>query len=195
MAGRIRETKMIERLRPKWTDEELSHIYAQPHDHVRFGRDHILRVEVTQQIANDMARLVQATSAADLSCGNGTLLTNLAVTTKFFGDFAPGYEFIGAIETTIDQIPEVDVFILSETLEHVDDPVEVLWKIRQKAKALVLSTPVGCFHDSNPEHYWAYDREGVQELLRQANWTPNVYNALDTTVFNNPYVFGMWGCV
>jgi len=186
---------MIERLRPKWSEEELKVIYAKPHDHVRFGRDHLLRVEVTQQIVNDMVRLTNAESAADLSSGNGTLLTNTPVRTKYFGDFAPGYEFTGAIEQTIHQIPNVDLFILSETLEHVDNPVEVLSLIRQKSKALVLSTPVGCFHDSNPEHYWAYDREGVQDLLREAGWTPNVYNALDTTVFNNPYVFGMWGCL
>lgn len=186
---------MIKRLRPKWSEEELKQIYPKPHDHIRYGRDHWLRVEVTQQIVNDIVRLTNAQTAADLSCGNGTLLSNTNVATKYFGDFAPGYDFTGAIEETIEQIPEVDVFILSETLEHVDNPHEVLVAIRKKSKALVLSTPVGCFEDSNPEHYWAYDREGVEELLISAGWKPNVFNALDTTVFNDPYVFGMWGCL
>lgn len=184
---------MIKRLRPKWSDEELAKIYSTPHDHKRFGRGHGIRVEVTQNILRDMAREVGVMSAADLSCGNGAILETLNVK-KYFGDYAPQYQFTGPLEKTIHEIPNVDIYVCSETLEHLDDPGYALKLIREKSRSLVLSTPIEKWDDNNDEHYWAYDREGVEELMKQAGWTPNIFLFLDTTVFGEPYKYGIWGC-
>lgn len=184
---------MIKRLRPKWSDEELAKIYSIPHDHKRFGRGHGIRVEVTQNILRDMAREIGVISAADLSCGNGAILEILNVK-KYLGDYAPGYKYTGPLEKTIHEIPNVDVYVCSETLEHLDDPGYGLKLIREKSRGLVLSTPIEKWDDNNDEHYWAYDREGVEELMKQAGWTPNIFLFLDTTVFGEPYKYGIWGC-
>lgn len=185
---------MIKRLRPKWSDEELAKIYAKPHDHYKYGRGHGLRVEVTQNILKSMSRHVRAETGADLSCGNGAILKHIKLKKYYLGDFAKGYEFEGPLEKTIHEIPFVDIYVCSETLEHLDDPLSALKLIREKSKTLVLSTPIENWNDTNGEHYWSYDREGVEELLKESGWVPNVFLFLDTTVFREPYKYGIWGC-
>lgn len=185
---------MIKRLRPKWSDEDLARIYAKPHNHEIYGRGHGVRVEVTNNILKDMAREVGAVSGADLSCGNGAILKSLNIRKKYFGDFAPTYEFTGPLEKTIHEIPKVDIYVCSETLEHLDDPQYALELIREKTKALVLSTPIEKWNDTNEEHYWAYDRDGVESMLLKAGFTPNIFLFLDTEVFGEPYRYGIWGC-
>lgn len=186
---------MIKRLREAHSEERLKEIYAAPHDHRIYGRGHDIRVETTKVITNHMSRLFAAKSVADLSCGNGEIARSLGLSTTIFGDYAPGYGYCGPIEETIKHVAGVGLFILSETLEHLDDPHYVLSNIREKSKILILTTPLECWEDTNAEHYWAWDREGVESLLSTAGWTPNVFADLDTRVFGEPYLYGIWGCV
>src|SRR5678816_3418486 len=152
------------RCREKYSDEELARIYASPHDHSQFP-DHKLRVKKTFELANRYLTPEDVT-AADLSCGNGAILRYLPhVQTRYYGDYAPGYQYHGPIEETIFQIPNVDVFILCETLEHLDDPDLVLRRIRMRAKKLILSCPLMRWWDENPEHYWAFDRKAIKGML------------------------------
>ena len=184
---------MIKRLRAEWTSEELQNLYEEAHNHWLYGRGHGLRVQFTQVIAKDMAREVNATTVADLSCGNGEIAKVLDLI-EFLGDYAPGYKYTGPLERTLEQIPKVSLYICSETLEHLNDPASALGQIREKAEGLVLTTPINAWHDDNEEHYWAWDREGVEGLLTEAGWTPNVFAVLDSTVFNETYTYGIWGC-
>lgn len=189
------------RLRGPYGPEKLAEIYAQPHDHTKWA-DHEIRVAVTVQMAH--ALVGDAESAADLSCGDAAILRHLEHWAKVsltapqlqmhLGDFAPGYEYHGPIEQTIDEIPRVDLFVCSETLEHVDDPDLVLAAIRPKTSALILSTPVGCWHDHNPEHYWAWSREDVEEMLAKAGFRVALYAGLDLRPGGGEYEFGIWGC-
>lgn len=181
----------VVRLRPAHTPEELARIYATPHVHTKW-LDHKVRVAVTAQFAHALAGHVG--SAADLSCGDGTILNALDVDTRYFGDFAPGYDLTGPIDDTIDQIPVVDLFICCETLEHLDDPAEALNRIRDKTKTLILSTPVDAFGDTNPEHYWAWSRQGVEDLLSQARFQVLAYTAVDCRPGGGEYMFGVWYC-
>src|SRR5688572_15420527 len=164
------------RLRPAHDAADLARIYAKPHRHSEW-HDHRVRVAVTAQFTHMLSGSVGR--AADLSCGDGTILTALRADTKYFGDFAPGYPLIGAIDDTIHQIPGVDLFVSFETLEHVDDPYAPRRLIRAKAKTLVLSTPVDSFQDTNIEHYWAWSRDGVEKMLAAAGFTVETYAALD----------------
>lgn len=177
------------RLRPVHDPDTLARIYATPHNHSRW-EDHKVRVALTAQFAHLMAGSVN--TAADLSCGDGTIINALRVGTRYLGDFAPGYPITGPIDDTIDQIPIVDLFVCCETLEHVDDPGLTLKKIRAKTRALVLSTPVDAWQDTNPEHYWAWSREGVEELLTAAGFTSHVYTAIDFRPAGAEYCFGVW---
>lgn len=154
---------MIKRLRPAHSVDELKEIYAQPHEH-HYWQDHIIRVQKTIELLRELPPIK---SAADLSAGDATIINSLDCT-KFIGDFAPKYEYCGAIEETIEQIPKVDLYICSETLEHLDNPLAVLKKIRSKTKYLILSTPHAKWEDVNLEHYWAWDTAGIEYLLKQS---------------------------
>lgn len=179
------------RLRPAHSPDELARIYATPHNHTKW-LDHKVRVAVTAQFAHQLAGHVE--SAADLSCGDGTVLSSLDVDTRYFGDFAPGYPLTGPLDKTIDQIPVVDLYVCCETLEHLDDPASALSRIRDKTKTLVLSTPVDAFQDTNPEHYWAWSREGVEDLLSAARFQVLAYAAADLRPGGGEYMFGVWYC-
>lgn len=176
-----------ERLRPAWTPAELADMYPTPHDHHRWA-DHEIRVDATIAAGLKLAG-PGVGSAADLSCGNGAILRALPAATKLFGDFAAGYEYTGPIERTIDQIPDVDLFVCCETLEHLDDPDSALKAIAGKARLLLLSTPVDAWGDGNLEHYWAWDREAVEAMLTAAG-----FGVLDYTSVHPSYHFGIWSC-
>lgn len=182
----------MKRLRPAWSEEELHRIYTQPHDHRRW-RGHHLRVDVTSAVGVWMTD-GGVSSAADLSCGNGAVLKRIPADQKFFGDFAKGYAYTGPIEETVQQIPSVDLFVCCETLEHLDDPLLALRKIREKTSMLLLSTPVDNWKDPNEEHYWAWSKGDVTKLLRKAGFTPWVYTAADMRPHEGPYCYGIWGC-
>ncbi|MGW3346794.1 hypothetical protein ACWDA3_26075 [Nonomuraea rubra] len=181
-----------QRLRPAHTPAQLAHLYRQPHDHTRWA-DHRLRVAVTVELAAWTAQEHRVRVTADLSCGDGTILRSVPAAQRYFGDIAPGYEFHGPIEQTIDEIPHVDLYICAETLEHLDDPDDVLARIRSKAGRMVLSTPIDAWGDNNPEHYWAWSRSDVEEMLAAAGWEIDVYTELDVRPKGLMYAYGIWG--
>lgn len=183
-----------DRLRPAHTVEGLARIYAEPTNHFRW-MDHRVRVAVTKVVAACCVDdAVQA--GADLSCGDGAILRGLNLPIAYFGDYAPGHEYTGPIEQTILKIPDVDLFVCTETIEHLDDPDTVLTQIGWKADRMVLSTPIDAWGDTNVEHYWAWDREAVEEMLAGAGFRPVVFTALDLRPGNAAsYCFGIWGCL
>lgn len=183
---------MKKRLRNNHSIEDLNKIYEHPHDHRIYGHGHYLRVELTKMIGH--AQNLKIDSIADLSCGNAEIAKSFKYKKIQLGDFAPGYDLCGPIEQTIDQIKNVDLFICSETIEHLDDPALVLSKIRNKSKKLLLSTPIDCWEDDNIEHLWAWDRQGVEDLLADTRWKSECFVSLDTRVFEEPYLFGIWSC-
>lgn len=158
-----------ERCRPKYSDEELAEIYAVPWGMQDDWKDHVLRQNATLVLAG---RFITAedTTGADLSCGDGYLSCHIPGVRWLLGDFAPGYDYQGPIEETIRQIPNVDVFLCTETLEHLDDPDAVLRAIRYKAKKLIASSPIMQWWDENPQHYWAFDKGAYRKMLRDAGW-------------------------
>lgn len=184
----------VKRLRPLPPPDRLGAVYATPHDHRRW-RDHELRVTVTLAAARWLCGPVR--SAADLSAGNGWLLDGVQADAKWYGDLAASAAgwLHGPIEETIDQIPGVDLFLCCETLEHLDDPGAVLQRVRAKTRSLVVSTPVGAWHDSNPEHLWAWDRAGVERLLDAAGFRTVAYATSDArATVRHSYEFGVWAC-
>lgn len=178
-----------ERLRANHPEATLRDIYRVPHDHSRW-RDHNVRVEVTIAIA---LGIEEVGSVADLSAGDAAVAMALGKATTILGDFAPGYPYVGPIERTIEEIPVVDLFVCSETIEHLDDPDSVLRQIRAKTRFAVVSTPVEAWNDHpNVEHLWAWDREAVEAMFAAADFDVMVFNALDMRPAWSPYCFGIW---
>ena len=182
------------RLRPAWDPGELARIYATPHQHTHW-QDHRLRVGVTAEIGRWLAVEGEVRRTADLSCGDGAVLSTIPAEERVFGDLAPGYEVTGPIEETLSTLKPVDLLVCCETLEHLDDPDSVLAAARARTRFLLLSTPVDAWGDTNLEHYWAWSRADVEEMLRAAGFTPMVYAPVDFTANGKGfYQFGIWGC-
>lgn len=181
---------MITRLRPLPTAEELAVMYATPHDHTIYGRGHGERVEATIRLA--LEAIPTRTVVGDLSCGNGIIANAITQGQVVLGDFAPGYEHHGPLEDTLEYVDFVDVYVCSETLEHLDNPEHVLDLIYARANYLVLSTPLECWDDANGEHLWAWDREGVEGLAAKCGWEPVAFTSVDSRTYGEPYLYGIW---
>lgn len=185
---------MRRRLRPMPTQSELDELYAIPHQHDRWA-DHRVRVAVTIAMAQQMVR--PGSTVADLSCGDAAIVRELVRThgvRPVLGDYAPGYELTGPIQDTIHQIGPVDLFICSETIEHVDDPDSVLAAIRPKTSLMILSTPDGEDNDHNPEHVWGWDAEAVRKMLVAAGFVVDVHCTLDLRPAGYVYSYQIWAC-
>lgn len=178
---------MRRKLRPFYSPEQLTEVYAQQYDHTRWA-DHICRIAHTANILREM----KPASVADLSCGDGAIVTDAGCyDIAHLGDYVSGWDYTGPIDETIHLIPEVDVFLLSETLEHVEDPDTLLRCIRGKAKRLLLSTPHGEDHSNNPEHYWGWDAAALSSMLAAAGWYGEFELFTPPTAY---YIFQIWRC-
>jgi hypothetical protein len=131
-----------------------------------------------------MVDLDSTSVVADLSCGNAEIPTRIA---RHFGchwwlgDLAPGYAFQGPIELTVEFLRDslgpdddkVDLFVLSETIEHLADPWLVLERIGSVADRLLLSTPIDeRVGTDTAEHIWGWGTEDVRGMLVGAGWWP-----------------------
>jgi hypothetical protein len=183
----------VQHLRPALDAAGMAATYPRPH-RVGTNSSHLARVEMTVAFAKLMGFGGDFGLVADLSCGDAAITDALCTYGKsaILGDFAPGYPICGPIEETIHDVPHVSGFILSETLEHLDDPNVVLAAIRGKADRLLLATPIGCWDDDNPEHYWAWDREFVEHLAGLHGWKVDGFCSLDRAPFGGWYIFGIW---
>jgi hypothetical protein len=68
----------------------------------------------------------------------------------------------------------------------------VLLAIRAKCRSLVLSTPIENWDDTNAEHLWAWDQDGVEAMLAAARFRVVRFEAVDTRVYGEPYCYGIW---
>lgn len=181
------------RLRDAYSEAALAAMYARPHDSERYGRGTEMRVEMTIAFADAVWPVIPNRVLADLMCGDGRIAKALAME-PILGDIAPGYPICGPIEDTVSNLPDVDLFVLSEALEHLDNPAMVLSGIRSKSQRLLVTTPIEAWFDlwENPEHYWAWDRQGVEQLLGSAGWVVVAFASLDTRSLGELYNYGMW---
>lgn len=188
---------MRQRLRETPVGAELRHLYAVPHDHTTWP-DHVIRVDVTVALA--LGFIINGMSLADLSCGDAAIARGIAAQRDVrlvLGDFAPGsdYSHTGPIESTIEMIDPVDVFLCCETLEHLDDPDLVLGKIRAKTGLLVVSTPNGeTVGTKNVEHVWGWDADDVEGMLVGAGFQVGAFVALNLRPAGCMYDYQIWVC-
>lgn len=184
------------RLRPSWSTDELAHIYPTPHDHRIYGRGHAERVDAMRYLVAELTGWGGISTVADLSCGNASVTAAaVGVDRVYLGDYALGHELVGPIEQTLDQIPNVDLFISGETLEHLDDPFTVMNRIGKKTRYLVLSTPIDNWNDTNAQHYWAWSQTDVELMLTDAGFTVEGFISVDSRLWGEPYHYGIWCCV
>lgn len=190
----------IRRLRPKYSDEQLKQVYDQQYDHSKWY-DHEKRIDETVKFALRTFGSfdIKVDSIADLSCGDGAIVDLLLFELPNFqnkvvlGDFTPGYPYEGKLEHTLDQFIEdhregVDLYVLSETLEHLDEPGYILNKITQCAKYILLTTPCNETLE-NPEHYWSWGSEDIHNTLIETGWEPLAFELLEFEKLDVRYQF------
>lgn len=192
-------------LRPFYTDDELTKVYDHAYDHTKW-QDHIDRINWTVDQTIKFVRLFmdRRINVADLTCGDGAVVKSLIekswVAHYEMGDlvYADYLTIVGKIEDTLPFLVHKsgvvrpwDLFICTETLEHIQDPEALLAEIRKASDHLLLTTPLDetAKHD-NPEHYWSWSREDMRELLLEAGWKPHKYDQLNSDWYN----YQMWWC-
>lgn len=183
---------MRRQLRPFWPPEQLTQIYANRYDHTRW-EDHKLRIKVTQKRVQEAVFTHELQSVIDLSCGDGAIAQSLvgSVPRIVLGDITSGWEVTGPIMETIKTIPDAsfDLFICSETLEHVEDPDALVREIRRVAHFAFFSTPENeTDAHNNPEHYWAWDKDELSHMLNDAGFSWAQWWTLPT----DWYTYQMW---
>lgn len=73
----------------------------------------------------------------------------------------------------MDRPGRFDLVVLTEILEHIEDPVMALRLARMRADFLLASSPVGDPEErANHEHVWAWDEAGYELMLRDEGWDP-----------------------
>lgn len=87
-------------------------------------------------------------------------------------------KWVGPVEETLSVLPPVDTMVMTEILEHLDDPDAVLRRV--EAGFLVASSPnLEPKGYTNPEHVWEWDTEAYAEMLRETGWRPMALTLLD----------------
>lgn len=195
--------------RPEGEAAFYSERYPDGYAHDRWP-DHVERVKASADLIEKYRSQIQ--SAADLSCGDGALLNMISrrLTRAVLGDLngvpvsaalscrAQVLETIGAaaLPESLTHLDPVDLFILSETLEHLDDPDDLLRRLGAVARYLFLSTPVEESEESgNLEHYWSWGTSDVYDMLRDTGWEPLERQVLvpqSTLSIPHAYRYQLW---
>ena len=172
--------------------------------------DHMLRVKITACLLS----WVKPVTVIDPACGDGSVVAaahQLApIEGAFMSDISrPNFYRIGTelrpilppnlrvacqtIEESLRDPFTFDAVILTEILEHVEDPVAILKMARERATFLIASSPVFLGDnvlDPNPEHLWMFDADGYHEMLVEAGWDEFAFVPLHLSEFQ--YDFQLW---
>jgi SAM-dependent methyltransferase len=148
------------------------------------------RLHLAAQMVMDAAAGMdkETVLVSDLGCGDGGLLQLLKAEPRIAAwgyDFSPA-NAAGWTERGVQaQLADVfsadwhkvgimvgDIVVMTETLEHLADPHEVLARLRRTdVQQIVCSSP---FNESpgnhSPEHAWAWDLEGYAAMIGAAGW-------------------------
>lgn len=200
---------------PRLAEEESQYygrVYPDGYRHDRWP-DHVERVAASVEMIRKYQGSIR--TAADLSCGDGAILKGMCGMTHYrqaiLGDLngAPDTSDWGILQVarhtlppaplpqSLDYLPEpVDLFVLSETLEHMSDPDDLLRQLTAHARYLFVSTPEQEREDSgNLEHYWSWSSADMQGMLQDAGWHPVEKQLLvprSTLTLDGAYHYQMW---
>lgn len=157
---------------------------AAPHiDQHGMQRDRLL---LAADIVLDMCEEYSIKTVSDLCCGDGGLLQYLKPSFDKRNIQSWGYEFQPANITQATNLRDVDVryanvveddiefgelCIMTECLEHFEDPHAMVRKVAENSKAIVISSPNGETPEAHYEfHTWGWSWPAYENLLTQAGY-------------------------
>jgi len=175
--------------------------------------DHVLRVQLTAALISWFL----PETILDPACGDGTIVAAANRVRPIVGahmaDISmPNFYHVGttmrpflpenltcshsSIEETLNEGKFFDLVVLTEILEHVEDPVAILRMARKCAKYVVASSPIFVDNtriDENPEHLWQFDAPGYSEMLVEGGWDPITFIPVTLMPPQFIYDFQIWG--
>lgn len=171
--------------------------------------DHVARYLTT----GAMLSWLRPESVADPACGDGSIVKTANSIRKieqlYLGDISSPQIvelqqdrslwsnrvewFTGDAVAFLDKIVHVDAIVLTEILEHLEDPAALVRAARAKATYLIASSPINETEgQGNHEHVWSFSVPSYRQLLEGAGWIPVAYQELR---FYPPfYDFQLWVC-
>jgi hypothetical protein len=176
--------------------------------------DHVLRVQLTGALISWFC----PDTILDPACGDASIVMSAnrarPIAAARLGDISkPNCDYVESmeaaqylppqysvvcqpVEVTLAEDRFYDLIVLTEILEHVEDPVALLRLARAHAKVVVASSPLipdtGGM-DDNPEHLWQFDAPGYSEMLKEAGWTPITLVPVTLIPPQFIYDFQIWG--
>lgn len=162
-------------------------MYAHTYDGARWP-EHQERIRQTIIVAQRLIDDHKLTTVTDLSAGNGAIVGGLEDVVKRFSDISVAGN---GIELEVLTAEPVDLWILTETIEHLEAPWTVLEQIARRTRWIVLSTPL----DEDPkignyEHYWSFTQGDVADLLAQSGFTDATFDAITAPGWT--YTYQLW---
>jgi SAM-dependent methyltransferase len=177
---------------PKFHDAEF-YKDREPADHLKEPAHYIRLMRTLSDIEWVLDIDKRITSVSDLGCGTGGLLSELKKrrpNVEAWGfDLSPkAVEFakreygvdaeLG--DFTQDSVELGDVTVLTETLEHLVDPVGLLEKIKRQSKWVIASVPAA---EDDKKHYeyhlWAWEPEAFRYLFESVGYSVVLHYVLD----------------
>jgi len=180
--------------------EDMDRDYGKPWEHA--GYDHVNLANcpnrwtfwnVCVAFGEGFGRVA---SLADMAAGDGKIPRSLAEYSgiePILGDYAPGYQYQGTYQETVPQLPVVDLFVSTNTLEHLNYPDDDLKLIREHTRQLLLGVPID-EHDAEGQHLWFWSKEGVEDMIRGAGFERMAYCEVDMGPIWEHLKFGIWAC-
>jgi hypothetical protein len=133
-------------------------------------------------------------SLADLSCGDAKIpraLAEFSGIEPILGDYAEGYEYQGTLQETLPQIDVVDLYVNTNTLEHLDDPDADMRLMREHCRQMLLGVPLD-EHEAAGEHLWEFTKAGIEEMYTEAGFSRVAYCEVDLQPVWEHFKFGLW---
>jgi 2-polyprenyl-3-methyl-5-hydroxy-6-metoxy-1,4-benzoquinol methylase len=169
--------------------------------------DHVIRSNIT----GALIAALEPSSVIDPACGDGSVVLAAhrirPIPMVHFNDLSdPNVEalrphlepdWLIEVNDVFDSLSwqdHFDVIVLTEILEHIESPMDLVKEARRRSSYLVASSPemrVGQV-DNNPEHLWQFDGDGYYKLLADAGWQP--FQKTHLAFPEREYDFGIWVC-
>lgn len=168
----------MKKLRPFWSADKLRELYAHEHNPDAWP-EHGARIARTIEIAQDVINREDVRNIADYSCGSCRIIDGLKMWNAASYDISDVQRGDPSIEERVLTMPYTDLFLCTETIEHLESPWTVLEYIAMRTKWLVLSTPL----DEDPnignyEHYWSFTQWDIATILDQSGFIDCKFEAL-----------------
>lgn len=151
------------------------------------------RLEIAASLVRSAAERIRTqyggsriVKVVDLGCGDGGLMSLLTADPDLAVvgyDFQPsnvvGWEERGLVAQTFSMnfvdnwhwVIDADVYVITECLEHLNDPHEMVRRIANRKAYIVASSPYTEHAGSHDEcHAWAWDPAGYEALMTTAGF-------------------------